>query len=269
MTRVLSFINQKGGVAKTTSVINTGAALSLLGKKVLLIDFDPQWNLTGVFLSEDMMENKLTIYNLLKEEAFMDEENSRVSIKDVIYHYEKDKVSFDILPASPSLGQAEFELISLSGREFLLRKIIAKIKGYDYLILDCPPSLGILTINALSSSNQNELIIPVKPGLFSRMGIKSLLKLKENLRRKIDVNQKDFKFLITIFSENQKEDRDTVKEIEEAFPDKIFETKIRKNTTIDKAHSFGSDIFNFDPGSNGAIDYMNFAKELIKTNKGE
>jgi len=267
-TRIVSAINQKGGVAKTTTIQNLAAALSILEQKVLVIDCDPQGNFTGLYFDETVMESKYTIYDLLKEEARDEESDDAIKPTDVILHYKKGEIAFDIVPATPVLGQADFELISLPGREFLLRKILDKIISYncyDFILLDCPPSLSILTINVLCCSDQNELMILVKPGYFSKMGIKTLNKVRKNLEKKIGIKQKSFKFLVAMFKENRTQHQETVKEIEEQFSEKhIFDTKIRDVQNISTAQEFGLDIFNYDPKSNGALDYMNLAKEIIK-----
>lgn len=269
LARIISVILQKGGVGKTTTVVNLSAALSLLGHKVLAIDFDPQGNLTSQFFTDEALDSSPTIYDLLKEEA-KDEEDleNPLNFDDVVLNYKKDKVDFDILPATPALGQADFELISLSGREFLLRKILNKIDSrYDFILIDCPPSLGILTINALSCSDNNELIITVKPAFFSKLGIKTLNKVRKNLEKRIAVKQKSFRYLITLFDERKIQDRQILREIEEQFSEKdIFETKIRLSEKVCVAPSYGLDIFNFAPNTNGTIDYMNLAKEILKDN---
>ena len=260
-TRVISFINQKGGVAKTTSTINTAAGLSLLKKKVLVIDFDQQANLTEVFFSSDYLDNKPTIYHLI-ENYIKDEET--LSITDIILNYKNDNISFDIIPSSEALKNAEYTLINQSGRELFLKNILSKIKGYDYILIDCPPSLGILTINVLSCSEDNELVIPTNLALFSKAGIRGLFETINTLNKKGISKQKDYHLLITEYVENEIISRETEREIEDAFGNKIFKTKIRKNNAVEKAHNNSIDVISFDPKSNGAVDYLNFAKELIK-----
>lgn len=266
-TRIISVILQKGGVGKTTTVVNLAAALSIQGCKVLVIDIDPQGNLTSQFFSEEQMESKLTIYDLLKEEARDDEGEPIVLLDDVILKYEKGDVKFNIIPATQSLGQADYELISLPGREFLLKKILSKIEGYDFIFIDCPPSLGILTINVLCCSDHNELMITIKPGFYSKLGIKILNKVRKNLQRKIGAIQKSFKFLITMFDIRKIQHNQTIKDIEAQFSENmIFDTKIRQTETISTSPEYGLDIFNYAPNTNGAIDYMNLAKEILKNN---
>jgi chromosome partitioning protein len=264
-SRIISVVLQKGGVGKTTTVVSLSAALSILGYKVLAIDIDPQGNLTSQFFSEEEMESKFTIYDLLKEEARDDEGEAIVLVKDVILNYEKGDVKFDIIPATQALGQADYELISLPGREFLLKKILSKIEGYDFIFIDCPPSLGVLTVNVLSCSDDNELIITVKPGFYSKLGVKILNKVRKNLQRKIGATQKSFHFLITMFDERKIQHNQTIKDIEAQFTENmIFDTKIRQTEKISTSPEYGLDIFNYAPNTNGTIDYMNLAKEIVK-----
>ncbi len=258
--RIISFINQKGGVAKTTSVINVASALSLAGKKVLVIDFDPQGNLTKTLFEVDDINNSPTIYHLLVSEI----QNTNLNYKDVIKNYKNGKVNFDVIPALRSLSRAEFELMSVSGREFFLKnQVLSKIEEYDYILIDCQPSLGLLVTNVLCCSPENELIIPVKSDLFSQMGLQDLFDVITNLKKNLNIIQKNFMILITAFSENQTSDRKNANNIEKQFPNNVFETKIRKNTRLSNAHDSGSDIFNFDSDSSGAIDYKKLTKEII------
>lgn len=258
--RIISFINQKGGVAKTTSAINIAAGLSLRGRRVLVIDFDPQGNLTKTLFSIEDVANSPTIYHLLLSEI----QGTNLSYKDVIKNYKNEKVSFDVIPALRSLSKAEFELMSVSGREFFLKnEVLSKIEGYDYLLIDCQPSLGLLVTNVLCCSPDNELIIPVKSDLFSQMGLQDLFDVLTSLKKNLNISQKNFMVLITAFSENQTSDRKNANNIENKFPKNVFETKIRKNTTLSNAHDNGLDIFNYSPESSGALDYKNLVNEII------
>lgn len=259
--RIISFINQKGGVAKTTSTINVAAGLSLNNKKVLVIDFDPQGNLTKTLFPVDEINNSPTIYHLLVSEI----QNTNLGYKDVVRTYSNGKVKFDVIPALRSLSRAEFELMSVSGREFFLKnQVISKIDDYDYILIDCQPSLGLLVTNVLCCSQDNELIIPVKSDLFSQMGLQDLFDVLTSLKKNLGIAQKDFMILITAFSENQTSDRKNANTVENKFPNKVFQTKIRKNTTLSNAHDNGFDVFNYSPESIGANDYMNLVKEIIQ-----
>ena len=257
--RVLLFVIQKGGVAKTTSVKNIAAALSLLGKKVLVIDFDPQANATlGLF--ENRVASNETIYNLIDPNI----KGTNIDYKSYIKTYEKGKVKFDVLPSGNNLALAEFTLPPKTGREFYFRnRILSKIEGYDFILVDCQPSLGILVINVLCSSNDNELIVCVRPDSDSRESIGFLFDSISSLKDDLQVMPKSYKILITQILEQQKSDRFNLRQLEKDFPDNLFKTEIRKDTKLAQARDAKSDIFNYDSKSSGALDYMKVAKEIL------
>lgn len=258
MTRVLTFVVQKGGVGKTTSVKNIAAALSLLSKKVLVIDFDPQANAT-IGLLQDRVDPSATIYNLLMD--------SKLDFHNFIKKYSKGKVEFDILPGGNNLAIAELELASKAARESVFKnRILSKIieeNYYDFVLVDCQPSLGLLVINVLCSSNDNELIICGRPDEDSQEAIKFLFSSISSLREDIGIMPKSFKILITQLIETQESHRKNLNTIESDFPENLFKTQIRKDTNLEKARDARLDIFNFAPNTRSALEYMNIAKEIL------
>lgn len=259
--RVISIVVQKGGNGKTITAACLGASLAKLGQKALLIDFDPQSNLTEAFFSEESIEQ--SIYNIIENDM---ENRQAISPKDVILNYTCNDISLDLLPSSPELWDSELRLIGQSGREFFLRRIIEEIVSYgiyDFIIIDGPPNLGVLTINILASHPWNEIIIPVKRGRSSERGIKHLFDSIKTLQKRNIAQLAAFNFLMTEYIDKQIIDRNTVNSLENQYPDNVFETKIRKNTTIDAAMYQQIDIFNYDPNSYIAQDYLRLAKEVL------
>lgn len=267
LVRILSFIIQSGGNAKTTSVACLGAALAKLGKRVLLIDFDPQSSLTDAFFSEDEID--VSIYNLFEKD--MKREKEGLTPSQVILTYSKGDITLDLLPCSPEFYETELLLIGQHGRDFFLRKIIEqilKLDLYDFILIDCPPNLGSLTMNVLACHENNELMIPTKRGRKSKKGIQHLFSSLNLLQERGIAQFKDFRILITEFLENQEIDRETANFFETKFPNKVFDTRIRKNNAIDYAVEQGVDIFTYDSDSAIAKDYLNLAKEIIKMEVG-
>lgn len=258
IARVLIFVIQKGGVGKTTSVKNLAAALSLLGKNVLLIDFDPQANATLGLLSEKIPLDK-SIYNLLV--------NSNLNWKDFIKTYEKGKVKFDILPGGNNLSFAELELSAKSGREFVFKnRILSKIKeegDYDFILVDSQPSLGLLVVNVLCSSNENELILCVRPDEDSQEAIKFIFIAIKSLKEDLDVMPKNFKILVTQLHEKYKSYRKNLNKLEKDFPTEMFQTQIQIDAKLSQARDAKIDIFNYAPNTRSALEYMKVAHEII------
>jgi chromosome partitioning protein len=261
LKRVLLVLTQKGGVGKTTTVKNLAAALSLMKFKVLVIDWDPQANATaGLFEEEIPMER--TIYNLIDPSI----KSSEVpNYKDFIKTYEKGEVKFDVLPSGNNLALAEFALPAQTGREFYFRnRILSKIEGYDFILVDCQPSLGILVTNALCSSNDNELIVCVRADSDSRQSIGFLFDSISSLNESLQVMPKNFKILATQLIDEQKSDRFNLNKLEKSFPDNMFKTTIGKDTKLAQARDVFLDIFSYAPKSRGATEYMKVAKEIVE-----
>lgn len=246
MGKVLSISNHKGGVGKTTSAINIGAGLNKLGKKVLLIDLDPQANLSQ---SLGLINQEKTIYGALKGE------------------YKLDPVSFlkglDVIPSTLDLSGAEIELSSEPGREYILKELIDDIrKDYDYIIIDSPPSLGLLTINSFTAAD--EILIPLQAQFLAMQGLAKLVEVVEKIKSRLNKGLKVGGVFITQYDGRKVLNRDVFETINEHFKSEVFKTKIRDNIALAEAPAQGQDIFRYNAKSNGAEDYLALSKEIIK-----
>jgi chromosome partitioning protein len=254
VAKIISIFNHKGGVAKTTTTINLGAALTTKNKKVLLVDMDAQANTTsGVGINDENLE--LTIYDLLTSKKFKKERILKVT-------QETQYENLYILPSDITLSNAEITLSSAMSRENILHKILKQIKDeFDYILIDCPPSLGLLSINSLVASDN--LIIPVSTSYFSIKGIKHLIEtynlVKENLRENLDI----MGVLITMYDSRKNISKDIKESLESVFGEKVFNTLIRINSQIEYAQDKQTPIIYFNKNCNGYIDYMNLADEVI------
>ncbi|MFO8066807.1 MAG: ParA family protein [Bacteroidales bacterium] len=249
MGKVIAISNHKGGVGKTTSAINFGAALARSGKKVLLIDFDPQSNLSQ---SLEITEPEIDIYSIIKG----DKEANAVKLNKNLY----------MIPAVSSLGAAEIELAAEAGREYILSEILDDIKDdYDYIIIDCPPSLGLLTINAFTAAD--EVLIPMQAEFLALQGIGKLLGLVEKIKKRLNERLTIAGIFITQFDRRKVLNRHVLNTIEGHFGDKVYNTTIRNNVALAEAPNSGLDIFEYNENSNGAFDYKMFTKEYLKREK--
>jgi len=237
-------------VGKTTSTINIGAGLSRLKKKILLVDMDPQAHLT-YSLGIQAHEQQKTIYEVLKGEV----KAATAIIK---------KAGLHIIPASLNLSGAEIELSAIAGREFLLRDALKPLKGYDLVFLDCPPSLGLLTLNALTTAQ--EIYIPLQTEYLALQGMSKLLDtiniVKKRLNKKLEVGG----IIGTRYDSRKNLNKEVVEKIRGHFGGKLFDTLIRDNVAIAEAPSFGHSIFDYRADSHGATDYMNLCKEILGRN---
>jgi chromosome partitioning protein len=257
---VVSIFNQKGGVAKTTTATNLACALGELGKRVLLVDFDPQANSTNALGVDDENLN-LSIYDLLQEFNATDrKEFSGIKVKKYI---QNTSYKIDILPSDINLAEAEQTLSTLMSREMVLFKIMSFITGdYDYIFIDCPPSLGLLSINALTASDY--VIVPVYPSYFSVKGIKQLLRtfdlIKDNLQPKLEI----MGVVLTKYDSRTSKHREIKRDIKNlsVFKDKVF-TPIRINTELEKAQDNQQPITAYNRNCNGFEDYKKLANEVI------
>lgn len=250
MTRIIALVNQKGGVAKTTSAINIGAGLSRLNRKVLLIDIDPQGNLTDS-LGVQAHKLKNTIHEMLRGD---------ITAREAII---KVKSGYDIIPADIRLSGAEIELSTQPGREMILKEILEPIiKDYDYILIDCPPSLGLLTLNALTAAK--EIFIPLQAEYLALHGMSQLIQTFLTVKKRLNPDLEITGIITTLFDSRKILNREVIENIREYFPDKLFDTRIRSNVSLAEAPSHGLDIFRYKPDSNGAIDYANLTKEIIE-----
>ncbi len=246
-TRSIAFTNQKGGVGKTTTTINVGAGLSRMGFKVLLIDMDPQANLT---YSLKMHSQKLNtnVYHVLRGEA---------DIKDVIIDYEK----FQILPSSIDLSGAEMELVNEPARECLLRDALVQVQqDYDFILVDCPPNLGLLTLNAFTAVN--EIVIVLQSEYLALHGLSKLMDLVKVVQKRLNKNLKVEGIVCTLYDHRKNLNREVVGHIRDYFGAKVYGTVIRDNVALAEAPSHHKTIFEYDGSSNGAQDYFALAKEI-------
>lgn len=242
----IAFTNQKGGVGKTTTTVNVGAGLSLMGKKVLIIDLDPQANLT---YSLKMRTSKLekTVYNVLKGE---------VEAREAITQHG----SFDLMPSSLELSGAELELANEPARECLLRDAIDVLYEYDYILIDCPPNLGLLTLNAFTAVE--EIIIVLQSEYLALHGLSKLMNVIDVVQKRLNGNLEIAGIICTLYDGRKNLNREVVGHIRDHFGSKVFETVIRDNVALAEAPSHHKTIFEYDDSSNGAKDYFALAKEI-------
>ena len=246
MGKIISISNHKGGVGKTTSAINIGAGLNILGKKVLLIDLDPQANLSQSLGLIDLDKN---IYGALKGD------------------YKLEPISvlkgLDVIPSTLDLSGAEIELSSEPGREYILKELIEEVRdSYDYIIIDSPPSLGLLTINSFTAAD--EILIPLQAQFLAMQGLAKLVEVVEKIKSRLNKSLKIGGVFITQYDGRKVLNRDVVESINTHFKSEVFETKIRDNIALAEAPAQGLDIFRYNSKTNGAEDYLSLAKEIIK-----
>lgn len=247
---IVSLLNHKGGVGKTTSAINIGAGLVELGKKVLLIDLDPQANLT---ISLGIPRQKFTIYEALRGEAEL-----------TPYTH---KPNLDVVTSSLDLSGAEMELINEAGREFILRELLSQVTDdYDFIIIDCPPSLGLLTLNALTSSRF--VLIPLQTEFLAVQGLAKIKQVIDKVKFRLNKQVEMAGVIATMYDSRRVLNRDVVETIHKYFGDKVFNTYIRDNVALAEAPAQRKDIFDYSPKSSGAQDYLDLCREFLARVEG-
>jgi len=249
MGKCFVFVNQKGGVGKTTSAINIGAYIALAGKKVLLVDFDSQGNMSsGVGVSKE----RPTVYDLL---------SGTVSAHDAVKHTSVEKL--DAISASIDLSGAAIELVDQNEREYYLKKAIEPLRGdYDYVFIDCPPSLGILTLNGLAAAD--EVLVPMQCEYFALEGITLLLQTVKKVQKSINPALVIGGIFFTMYDSRTRLAQDVVMQVKSYFKDIVFTTIIPRNVRLSEAPSHGLPICKYDPACVGAKSYESLAREVMR-----
>ncbi|MBR0065642.1 MAG: ParA family protein [Paludibacteraceae bacterium] len=254
MSKIISLANQKGGVGKTTTSINLAAALAHAGKRVLLIDADPQAN-TSSGLGVEIRELDNTIYECLVNGV--DPHTAVVAT---------GTKNLSLIPSHIDLVGAEIEMLNLEHREQLLKRVIEPLRDeYDFILIDCSPSLGLITVNALTASDS--VIIPVQCEFFALEGIAKLLNTIKIIKSKLNPGLKIEGFLLTMFYNRLRLSNQVYEEVKRHFGDLVFNTVIARNVRLSEAPSHGVSVLDYDPSSKGAKNYRDLAKELIKRQK--
>jgi chromosome partitioning protein len=256
MAKIISLINQKGGVGKTTTAINVATYLAEAGKLVLLVDLDPQGNASSG-LGIDIRNLEKGIYH-----AIVSGQHPR----DIILHLEDSK--HDILPSSQDLAGAGIELVHFENREFRLYEVLRQIRTeYDYIIIDSPPSLGLLTINGLVASD--EVLIPVQTEYYALEGLSQLLQTIELVQKHLQPNLKVMGAVLTMYDKRNRLARQVVREMRNHFPGHVFDSVIPRSVRLAEAPSYGKSILNFDSLSKGARSYKNLVREILEKDENE
>lgn len=243
--KIISISNNKGGVGKTTTTVNVAAAMQILGKKVMVIDMDHQAQSTYHF-GINPNQVKESIYDVLKGDK---------NYTDIIVN----RSGIDVLPANPEMRNIEF--IPLPAKEFLLKEAMEGLTGYDYVLLDCPPSLGVLTLNAMAISEF--ILVPLQAQFLPFHGMYNLFEAVQMVKKRINRNIEVTGIIGTMYNPKKSINREVMEETERRLPGKLFNTFIRENVALQEAPSWGKTIFEYKPESNGADDYMALTKEII------
>ena len=252
MARVISVVNQKGGVGKTTSAINLGAYLADAGKFVLLVDMDPQGNASSG-IGAKIEDNNPTVYESLVSDASL-----RHALVDTAH------VGYKVAPANSSLSGANVELINFQDREFRLAQALLELRNdYDYIIIDCPPSLGLLTINALVAAD--EILIPIQAEYYALEGVGNLLRTINLVRENLKPSLQILGAFLTMFDQRNRLSSAVFNELYQHFPNKIFRSVVPRSVRVAEAPSFGKSLLHYDPDNRASRAYEKLAREIIDT----
>lgn len=253
MAKIIALANQKGGVGKTTTAINLAASLAVLEKKVLLVDADPQANATSG-LGFDVKNVKTSIY-----ECLIDETNPN----DIILNSEIE--GLDLIPSHIDLVGAEIEMLNMPHREKMLKNVLERITiPYDYMLVDCSPSLGLITVNSLTAADS--VLIPVQCEYFALEGLGKLLNTIKIIQGRLNPDLEIEGFVLTMYDARLRLSNQVVEEVRKHFQQMVFETIIQRNIKLSESPSFGKPVVMYDAESRGSINYLNLARELLQKN---
>jgi len=254
MGKVIALANQKGGVGKTTTAINLGASLAVLEKSVLIIDADPQANATSG-LGFDLKKINTSIYECLIDGADPNKNILNTEIK-----------GLDIIPSHIDLVGAEIEMLNMPEREFILKKVAAQVSDrYDYILIDCSPSLGLITVNSLSAADS--VLIPVQCEYFALEGLGKLLNTINIIQRGLNPDLEIEGFLLTMYDARLRLSNQVVEEVRKHFQQMVFDTIVQRNIKLSEAPSFGKPAVLYDAESKGSVNYLNLAREILQKNE--
>jgi len=253
MGKVIALANQKGGVGKTTTAINLGASFAVLEKRTLIIDADPQANATSG-TGFDIRKVKTSIYECLIED---------VDPNKIILNSEMEYL--DLIPSHIDLVGAEIEMLNLPEREFMLKKVVEKVRDkYDFILIDCSPSLGLITVNSLTAADS--VCIPVQCEYFALEGLGKLLNTIKIIQSRLNPDLEIEGFLLTMYDARLRLSNQVVEEVKKHFQEMVFDTIVQRNIKLSEAPSFGKPVVLYDAESKGAINYLNLAREILQRN---
>ncbi|HSL17779.1 MAG TPA: ParA family protein [Methylomirabilota bacterium] len=248
--RVVAVVNQKGGVGKTTTAINLGATLAAYERRTLLVDLDPQGNCT-TGLGQDVAADAATTYDVL---------TGRVAIAEAVRDTEFPHLA--VVPATPDLAGAEVELVGMVGREFRLREAMAGLAGFRYVLVDCPPSLGLLTVNALAAADA--LLVPIQCEYYAMEGVSKLLRTLDEVRRFLNPELAIDGVVLTMYDDRTNLAQQVAEEVRSVFGELVFQTVVPRNVRLAEAPSFGRPIHAYDLRSKGAQAYLQLGREYLE-----